>query len=126
MKNPERGNAFVGLLVIVGLIWLFSSLFGGGNDSSSEDTYHPTTYSGSSYNRYGDDYEEYDDYSYENPYDDGSGHSAGYEWAEENDVDSCGGNSDSFIEGCEEYVNQRDEQENYEDEYDYGDYDRDY
>lgn len=36
-----------------------------------------------------------------------SGHEAGYEWAEENDivdVDDCGGNSDSFIEGCEAYV----------------------
>lgn len=36
-----------------------------------------------------------------------SGHEAGYEWAEENgleDVDDCGGNSDSFIEGCYSYV----------------------
>lgn len=32
-----------------------------------------------------------------------SGHDAGYEWAGENDVtdpDDCGGNSQSFIEGC--------------------------
>jgi hypothetical protein len=47
-----------------------------------------------------------------NPYDDGSGHSAGYEWAQENDPSSCGGNSDSFIEGCQEYL---DQQEAYED-----------
>lgn len=36
-----------------------------------------------------------------------SGHEAGYEWAEENgieSVDDCGGNSDSFIEGCMSYV----------------------
>jgi hypothetical protein len=36
-----------------------------------------------------------------------SGHEAGYDWAEENgieDVSDCGGNSNSFIEGCEEYV----------------------
>lgn len=36
-----------------------------------------------------------------------SGHKAGFEWAEENDisdVDDCGGNSQSFIEGCEAYV----------------------
>lgn len=36
-----------------------------------------------------------------------SGHEAGYEWAEENDIDDeydCTGYSDSFIEGCEIYV----------------------
>lgn len=36
-----------------------------------------------------------------------SGHEAGYEWAEENDItdpDDCGGNSQSFIEGCESYA----------------------
>ena len=38
--------------------------------------------------------------------DDCSGHSAGYEWAAENDItdpSDCGGNSQSFIEGCEAY-----------------------
>lgn len=33
-----------------------------------------------------------------------SGHEAGYEWAERNDItdpDDCGGNSNSFIEGCQ-------------------------
>lgn len=43
----------------------------------------------------------------ENPYDEGSGHYAGYEWAIENNT-SCGANSDSFNEGCEEYNNQLD------------------
>lgn len=36
-----------------------------------------------------------------------SGHDAGYAWAEEkgiDDIDDCGGNSNSFIEGCEAYV----------------------
>ncbi|NJK70654.1 MAG: hypothetical protein HC932_00060 [Thermales bacterium] len=36
-----------------------------------------------------------------------SGHEAGYKWAEDNYIDDendCGGNSNSFIEGCEEYV----------------------
>lgn len=53
-----------------------------------------------------------DDYSYEedlyegNPYSDGSGHYAGFEWAERKGVSSCGGNSQSFIEGCEEYLRQ--------------------
>ncbi len=43
----------------------------------------------------------------DNPYNEGTGHDAGYKWAEQNDVDSCGGNSNSFIEGCEEYLRQR-------------------
>lgn len=36
-----------------------------------------------------------------------SGHEAGYQWAEEkdiNDPDNCGGNSDSFVEGCKIYA----------------------
>ncbi len=38
-----------------------------------------------------------------------SGHWAGYEWAERkgiDDPDDCGGNSVSFIEGCEAYANE--------------------
>jgi hypothetical protein len=42
----------------------------------------------------------------ENPYDEGSGHYAGFEWAESRGSGSCGGNSQSFIEGCEEYESQ--------------------
>lgn len=38
----------------------------------------------------------------ENPYDEGFGRFAGFNWAEEKDVGSCGGNSQSFIEGCQE------------------------
>lgn len=36
-----------------------------------------------------------------------SGHKAGYSWAEDKgitDLDDCGGNSNSFIEGCQAYV----------------------
>ena len=40
----------------------------------------------------------------DNTYDEGSGHYAGYEWGSEGK--DCGGNSNSFIEGCEEYQNQ--------------------
>lgn len=46
----------------------------------------------------------------ENPYDEGTGHYAGYKWAEENGGD-CNGNSASFNEGCEEYQSQEDEYE---------------
>ena len=42
----------------------------------------------------------------ENSYSAGSGHYAGFEWAEKNESGSCGGNSSSFIEGCEEYQEQ--------------------
>lgn len=60
--------------------------------------------------------------------DDCSGHDAGYEWAEENDVvdpDDCGGNSNSFIEGCEAYAEEI--QEEYErQEQEYEDYDAGY
>jgi hypothetical protein len=44
----------------------------------------------------------------QNPYDDGTGHYAGYEWAEENPTD-CNGSSESFIEGCQEYERQESE-----------------
>ena len=50
--------------------------------------------------------------------DDCSGHEAGYEWAEENDIadpDDCDGNSESFIEGCRAYADER-QQEQEEDE----------
>lgn len=43
-----------------------------------------------------------------------SGHDAGYEWAEENDIDDtsdCDGNSNSFNEGCEAYVEENEEED---------------
>lgn len=40
-----------------------------------------------------------------NPYADGSGHAAGYDWAERTGG-NCNGNSASFNEGCEEYYDQ--------------------
>ena len=45
----------------------------------------------------------------ENPYAEDSGHYAGYEWAERNNPGNCGGSSQSFIEGCEEYQRQDEE-----------------
>lgn len=38
-----------------------------------------------------------------------SGHEAGYQWAENHDItdpDDCGGDSESFIEGCQSYANE--------------------
>ena len=50
-----------------------------------------------------------------------SGHEAGYEWAEDNDItdpDDCGGNSNSFIEGCEAWAEENgdSEDEDWDDE----------
>lgn len=41
----------------------------------------------------------------ENPYDEDSGHYAGYNQAKQNDG-VCNGNSDSFNDGCNEYYDQ--------------------
>ena len=41
-----------------------------------------------------------------NPYVQGSGHYAGFEWAKKKSVSICGGKSNSFIENCEEYLRQ--------------------
>jgi hypothetical protein len=41
-----------------------------------------------------------------------SGHEAGYRWAEEHDItdeEMCGGNSESFIEGCQAYAREHDD-----------------
>jgi hypothetical protein len=43
-----------------------------------------------------------------NPFDQGTGHNAGYEWAERTGGD-CNGNSNSFNEGCEEYYQQQEQ-----------------
>ena len=111
MKNDtQKGNGVVGLIIIIAIIWGISSLFS--SDKSETETYTPNTYNSASvYSSYGngEDSQYYEEP--ENPYDEGSGHSAGYEWAEENDVDSCDGNSNSFIEGCEEYLSQQEESE---------------
>jgi hypothetical protein len=47
----------------------------------------------------------------ENPYAEGTGHYAGYEWAEQKNPATCGGSSQSFIEGCDEYQSQESEYE---------------
>ena len=82
--------AFVGLIV-----WGGFSLWGwafGDSSSSYESSYgQPTSFFRS----------DEDCIEPENPYDEGSGHYAGWQWGEEGNY--CSGNSDSFVEGCEEY-----------------------
>lgn len=111
--NTTKGNSVVGFIIIIALVWGISSLFS--NDEPESSSYKPNNYNPASvYSSYSDNDVEYSDYyeEPENPYDEGSGHSAGYEWAMENGVDSCDGNSNSFIEGCEEYLSQIEEYEN--------------
>ncbi len=71
---------------------------------------------------------QYDESTYEtdqeqgNPYDEGSGHDAGYQWAEDNgveDPDDCDGNSNSFIEGCQTYAEEQEDYYETNDDYDY-------
>jgi hypothetical protein len=42
----------------------------------------------------------------ENPYSEGTGHYAGYEWAQKHGSGTCNTSSSSFNEGCEEYESQ--------------------
>ncbi len=54
--------------------------------------------------------------------DDCSGHEAGYDWVEDKDIqtyDDCGGNSNSFIEGCYSYVDENYGEESEEYYYDW-------
>lgn len=47
---------------------------------------------------------------FENCTEDCSGHEAGFQWAQDNDVtdaSECGGNSNSFREGCESFSEER-------------------
>lgn len=98
--NGSSGGGFGelvgGLVFLALLIWGGSSLwgfvFGGSNSEYSDSSYgQPTSF--------------YDSSEYcsepENPFAYGSGHYAGWEWGEQGNY--CDGNSNSFIEGCEEY-----------------------
>jgi hypothetical protein len=115
--NKQKGNSWIGVIIIIALIWGISSLFSKDEvkSDSLESNAYESTYPGSSYNGYDSDSYNYQEEP-ENPYDDGSGHYAGYEWAMENEPSECGGNSDSFIEGCQEYLDEMDayNEENYE------------
>ncbi|MCX6740326.1 MAG: hypothetical protein NTZ49_03805 [Candidatus Parcubacteria bacterium] len=78
------------LLFVVSLLLILSGC------SSTGDSYDSVDYSSDENTFYG--YECTDDCS---------GHEAGYDWAEEkgiDDVDDCSGKSQSFIEGCQAYV----------------------
>jgi len=87
----------IGSLVVVGLvIWGGFSVWNWAFGDSSSD--YQSSYSSGSNSVFNSDKNCSEP---ENPYDEGSGHYAGWQWGEEGNY--CDGNSDSFIEGCEEY-----------------------
>ncbi len=109
IKDTNRGsNTIFWSIVIVIIIIIFI----GSLNSSDESQINNTVNYSSGYSNYSRSSENNDAVEPENPYSSGTGHSAGYEWAQENNVSSCGGNSNSFIEGCEEYLAQQEEYEN--------------
>ena len=82
--------------------------------SNKSSNYSNTSHSYNSYSD-SDEVDEEDNEDEDSPLtfhgytctDDCSGHQAGYDWAEENsitDSDDCSGNSQSFIEGCQAYI----------------------
>ena len=92
-----EGKTIFRLAGIIGLYFLFSS---GSEKKSAEylEINNPVP----AYSSRGSVYHDCTD--------DCSGHQAGYDWAESNDIsdpDDCGGNSQSFIEGCQEYAEER-------------------
>jgi hypothetical protein len=98
----EKVFVFLSLLFFMYLIYTGVSWLFGGNDNSDTELYtEPSSYSRGLF-------EESDCSALEpdNPYTYGTGHYAGFEWAENNNPGYCDGNSDSFIEGCEDYLYQ--------------------
>jgi hypothetical protein len=96
----NKGNSLIVFVIIIGIVWGLISIF---NTDENNSNYN----SKKSY-QVSDSYEQETEYfgDYECT-DDCSGHEAGYEWAEENyieDADDCGGNSNSFTEGCITFV----------------------
>lgn len=96
--NYKKGEGEIGVLIVIGLlIWGGSAFFSEDDEKTTVMQEHPNYQA----------YEETKDCSTlapNNPYDEGSGHYAGFLWGEEGNT--CGGNSDSFIEGCEDYARQ--------------------
>jgi len=114
--------------ILVPLAAVVMALSGCGNADSeyseedySEEEYADETPTALDGERAGETYDEYDEQrdSYDGSMgtfgEDGctvdcSGHEAGYDWAADNvitDADQCGGNSWSFIEGCQTYAEEQ-------------------
>ncbi|MCX6738634.1 MAG: hypothetical protein NT098_01105 [Candidatus Parcubacteria bacterium] len=90
----QKGNGILGIIIVIAIIWGISSLFQNEHESDSITQESPN------YEAYQES-KDCSDLEPESPYDDGSGHYAGFEWGQNGN--DCGGNSNSFIEGCEDY-----------------------
>lgn len=91
----NKGNALIIGVLLIGLIGGAIVIFG------NKNTANLPTYE---YSYEGDSEICYEP---ENTYHPESGHYAGFEWAMDKNVNYCGGNSRSFIEGCQEFVDQK-------------------
>jgi hypothetical protein len=93
-----KGEGEIGTVIVVALlIWGAYVYFGGDKEKAAVMKEHINY----------ETYKETKDCSTlepNNPYDEGSSHYAGFQWGE--DGNDCGGNSDSFIDGCEDYERQ--------------------
>jgi len=103
----ESENNWAGWLIFIAIIGGGYYLFSGNNATESSRN-HDSTYSSSNYSNYEDEYQpETKTFNGYDCTDDCSGHEAGYNWAEENDIYDeydCDGNSNSFNEGCISFV----------------------
>lgn len=84
----EWGSFIMGFLLIWGGVQAWSYVF----PDTQKDSYQNSSYSTK---------HKQDCIEPRNPYYQGSGHYAGFEWGENGKT--CGGNSGSFVGGCEEY-----------------------
>ncbi len=96
--NYKKGEGEIGGIIIIALmVWGAYAFFGEDKKKKAVMEEHPNYQT----------YKETKDCTTlepSNTYDEGSGHFAGFKWGEEGNT--CGGNSDSFIQGCEDYQRQ--------------------
>lgn len=102
--NNQRASA-----IIIGLLILGGIIYGINNGSKDSEQGASPSYTAPADSRSSSYSEPAEFHGYDCTAD-CSGHEAGYRWAEEHDIadeDDCGGNSESFIEGCKAYVEEQ-------------------
>lgn len=110
MDNGEENDSggCLGFIIVIVIIYLIIKFVSSTNSDTNNyyDTNENTDYYSESDDRL-DNEDNVDTFHGYECTEDCSGHEAGYEWADENEInsiDDCGGNSNSFIEGCQAYV----------------------
>ena len=97
-KDYKTGEGEIGVIIVIAFImWGAYSYFGDSKEKTAVMQEHPNY----------ENYKETKDclaLEPNNTYEEGSGHYAGFQWGEEGNT--CDGNSDSFIQGCEDYETQ--------------------